>query len=311
MTHWIGHLGVRPEAANSWFELPDLVVFNDHWLHTQKPGSLAMIYQHQLASSLRHLGCNVECRRISDKTVGLQTRMLIDERPCVLDIYENGALVDWAFQDDVELALCLVALPHLDAYTKHCPMPTIGWVDWQEALHMRELRDRKPTPRRDVVACMGLTRGGRGKLRLNARRLAMCRLLEDAFGDRAQTGWRPRRAYTPLFANALIACHMGGAFAGSWDRTTAQAFSLGIPLVQPEIIPIVGWERPAPGVHYLACRPDAADVVEKTQALLDDTALRERIGAAARQFYDDNVAPEAAWRRVTYYLRGEYTPPAI
>jgi len=119
----------------------------------------------------------------------------------------------------------------------------------------------------------------------------------DRFGtDRAiEIGFTPIEVYPAAMANfdvALAPATNSAFFRGKSDLRWLEAAALGIPVVaDPVVYPLI--EDGVTGLH--AATPAAAR--EAIAALVDDAALRERIGAAARQYVREHrssaaVAPQ-------------------
>lgn len=220
----------------------------------------------------------------------------IDGKPCLYCINDYGYMVG-ANTDPI---LMVQALPWQEHFDRACSLPSIGWVSWetyQQALAMPRKPNGKAIARMMYGSAALNDRPGR-----TARRAELVKMLADALDDKVLIGPLGWPKYLPDFVNSSVVVHTGGGFPGSWDRTSAMAFSLGIPLVQPEIMTIVGSERPRSGTHYLACRDDCQDAAGMAKQLLHDKKLARRIGEAAQMFYRENLDPKAMWRRVTWWL---------
>jgi glycosyltransferase involved in cell wall biosynthesis len=128
----------------------------------------------------------------------------------------------------------------------------------------------------------------------------------ERFGaERAlQIGWTPIEIYPAAMANfdiALAPATNSGFFRGKSDLRFLEAAALGIPVVaDPLLYPSI--EDGVTGLH--ARTP--AEARAAIEALVDDPALRERIGSAAREYVREHrtstaVAPQwtAVFEHVT------------
>jgi glycosyltransferase involved in cell wall biosynthesis len=112
-----------------------------------------------------------------------------------------------------------------------------------------------------------------------------------------EIGWTPIEIYPAAMANfdvALAPATNSGFFRGKSDLRWLEAAALGIPVVaDPLLYPSI--EHGVTGLHAATPR----EAREAIAALIDDPALRERIGSAAREHVRDHrtsaaVAPQWA-----------------
>lgn len=290
--------GVRPPEADTWTQLPDRVTIDAGWLALKDHAARTQMAQ--LLSSLDAAGVAHDEFELPG-TQGNNIAILIDSTrvSCCVDPAGNCGRRASAAMTLLTQPLPMHAARHLG---KLCPMPTTGWDNYAALAELRHRRGCYESGARVgellVQARMRSRLASPAGLR---RQLVAARAL-DWFGGQAVTRELPADLYEDELTRSRVMFHTGGHFINAWDRATAQAFSLGVPVVRPSVFAIAGWERPRPGAHYLACRDDCADARDLIQRLLDDAPLRAKIGAAARQFYDANVAPMAAWRRAAFVL---------
>lgn len=177
-----------------------------------------------------------------------------------------------------------------------------------------------PTPGRLRVLFAGLTREwmkGFHVLRAAADRLWATRqdfevvATDDPPADRPPEAWA---RYVGWQSQADLPSHLAGADVvavptvaqEALGRTAVEAMAVGRPVVASRLggLPFTV----ADGATGLLCRPDdPADLAGKLAALLDDPALRARLGAAGRARFDEHYAWPAV---VDRHYRPLFGPPA-
>lgn len=280
------------------------MTLDDAWL-APEARILRNQWMQQFITGLQQANVPFKVEEMGGTVMGLFMPLRINGVCCGFSVSDVG---DLCRQGDPRLMLLAAAMPWHEHLGNVCSFPFAGWSGYNQLAEAAALRERRDRDDRYAMARMATgSRHNNRPLLYARRRMLEERLQRELPGCRL--GWRDMPEYFKEFCQASVIIHTGGAFANSWDRTSAQAFALGIPLVQPEICMLVGWERPTPGVHYVACRDDCADAADKANELLQDPDKADEIGRNALKFHEDNLSPLASWRRVMFYLHSHDTPP--
>lgn len=131
-----------------------------------------------------------------------------------------------------------------------------------------------------------------------ARRGGARDILAAAYPHHADLDRVELRAFWRNALDSLCAVCMPGANGHNLDRGHWQLMGLGVCTVSPEIWTAPLEDRPIPGVHYVACRDDLTDLVERIEWVREHRAEAAAIGARAREFFRSHGTPKAIWRYV-------------
>lgn len=140
--------------------------------------------------------------------------------------------------------------------------------------------------------------------RKTERRRHVRRLLSQRYGSSLDHAWTSAEAYWRRAAGSLVTICVPGADNHHLDRGQHQLMGLGICTISPQLFMAPLGDRPIAGEHYVACRDDYADLVERIEwcrAHREECAV---IGRRAREFFEAHSTPQAIWRYIAARLAG-------
>ena len=76
------------------------------------------------------------------------------------------------------------------------------------------------------------------------------------------------------------------------DRAQGQYLGFGCCTISPKIVTILSWNKPLiPGEHYIECKPDYSDLIEKIEWVRNNQIEAIKIGANAKQLFRETCIP--------------------
>lgn len=137
---------------------------------------------------------------------------------------------------------------------------------------------------------------------LTRRRSLVREILAARYGDDLDTDFTDQLRYWKRWSQCLVSVHVPGLWANMLSRSQLQAFAFGVCTVSPVLHTYLGDYPPVPGVHYVACRDDFSDLIEKIEWCRANREECISIGSNAKRLFEATATPEAAWRRVGSHL---------
>jgi len=126
------------------------------------------------------------------------------------------------------------------------------------------------------------------------RRIKLQGLLKARYGSQAITTLMSQSAYWGMINQALVHVFAPGARNDMLDRGQAQYMGFGCCTISPRLITVLPyWKKIEPGVHYVECRPDYSDVVEKVEWCRRNREACIQIGQNAKTLFRETSTPEA------------------
>jgi len=138
------------------------------------------------------------------------------------------------------------------------------------------------------------------------RRTRVQRLLREAYGQDALTRILPQEQYLREVGNCLTHVFVPGARNDMLDRAMAQWLAFGACVVAPPIRTLLPFgERLTAGVHFVECRPDYADLIDRIEWCRSHREACRGIGVSAKELFQRCCIPQAAWAWVRRCLESE------
>ena len=171
------------------------------------------------------------------------------------------------------------------------PFPVVSWYDWTQ--YEQLAGESVYTAESDAVGARQKARDGAQERRTNARRLL-------------HQGWHkvrctqlPQVDFWREVSDVLVAVFVPGARNEMLDRGHTQYLSLGCCTIAPPIKTLLpGPSELLPGEHYVCCKADYSDLVDKVRWCSDNRDECRRIGAAAKALWRATCRPVAIWERI-------------
>lgn len=188
------------------------------------------------------------------------------------------------------------AFPHIGSF------PITSFVDWVEyqrlrgELNYRAEGDTVLYSQQDYV-------GERLPSRKTERRQYVRRILSDRYGATLDSAWTSAELYWRRSAAAFVTVCVPGADNHHLDRSQHQLLGLGVCTISPDIFMAPLGERLVAGEHYVVCRDDYADLIERIEWCREHREACRRIGRQAQGFFQAHGTPRAIWQYVARRVR--------
>lgn len=144
--------------------------------------------------------------------------------------------------------------------------------------------------------------GERLASRKTERRQFVRRLLSDRYGAMLDHRWTPAELYWRRAAGSLVTICVPGADNHHLDRGQHQLLGLGVCTVSPDTFIAPLEERLVAGDHYVACRDDYGDLIDKIEWCRAHRDECRQIGCQAQEFFQGHSTPRAIWQYVARRL---------
>lgn len=133
---------------------------------------------------------------------------------------------------------------------------------------------------------------------LTRRRTFAREMLQAGLGSSLDSKVTHQHEFWERASKSLVSVHIPGMWNNMLDRGQHQLWGLGICTISPYLVTTVLREQPIPGVHYLQCRDDLADLLDVVQWCKSHRETCVQIGENARAFFDRNSTPKAIWTHI-------------
>lgn len=134
---------------------------------------------------------------------------------------------------------------------------------------------------------------------LTRRRSLVREQLRGRYGDEVDVDFTDQVTYWRKASTCLTSVHAPGMWNNMLDRAQLQMFGFGVCTISPVLYTRLSPSgSPVPGEHYIACRDDYADLIEKVEWCRENREKCCEVGAAAKRLFQENCLPEAVWSMV-------------
>ena len=90
----------------------------------------------------------------------------------------------------------------------------------------------------------------------------------------------------------LVSICVPGARNDMLDRGQGQYFALGCCTISPKLVTVLSYNREIiPGTHYVECKPDYSDLIEKIEWVRKNPELAIQIGQNAKKLFNETSLP--------------------
>lgn len=181
------------------------------------------------------------------------------------------------------------------------PFPPCSFQNWR---HYRELeKDVRYSANTDRILHVQRTkitlRAQQWADDLTRRRSLVREQLRGRYGDDVDVEFTDQVAYWRKATNCLVSVHVPGMWNNMLDRAQLQLMGFGVCTVSPVLYTRLSKEdNPIPDVHYISCRDDFSDLVEKIEWCRNNRDRCREIGVAAKRLFQRTCLPEVVWPRV-------------
>jgi len=167
------------------------------------------------------------------------------------------------------------------------PFTPISFYDW------REFRDMKKnisySCNSDMVLCMQRPRGAA----IN-RRNFVHKMLKKRYGDNFGCNFvKEQREFWRTINNCLVHVCVPGARNDMLDRGQIQLMAFGCCTISPLITDRIAWDQELiPNVHYIQCKSDYSDLIDKIEWCKSHRDNCVKIGNNAKKLFYETSTPE-------------------
>lgn len=184
------------------------------------------------------------------------------------------------------------------------PFPPVTFSDW------RRYRELEKTIRysaaSETILCVHNLRISTATEQwtddLRRRRHLVSELLHCQYGDLVDDKFAGQVEYWSKASKSLVSVHVPGLWNNMLGSSQLQLFAFGVCTISPYIHTWVSDEGPpVPNEHYIVCRDDYSDLVERIEWCRSNKEDCRRIGVAAKLFFQSHCLPESIMRTLGTY----------
>ena len=126
-----------------------------------------------------------------------------------------------------------------------------------------------------------------------ARRNHVAKILEETFSGNLDRARYPKEEFYKLINNASAIVCVPGARNNMLDRGQGQQMGLGACTISPKLNTRLSYHGMlVPGVHYVECKPDYSDLIEKVNWVRSNRDTAIKIGKAAKKLFLETSTPQ-------------------
>lgn len=102
--------------------------------------------------------------------------------------------------------------------------------------------------------------------------------------------------YWKLINNCLVHVFVPGCYNNMLDRGHIQYLAFGCCTISPQIVDLLPYDaKLIPGTHYIECKPDYGDLIEKIEWCKKHRDTCVEIGKNAQKLFDHSCTPKRLW----------------
>jgi len=221
-----------------------------------------------------------------EMAVGSGVRFLFDFSDHYFDFLPN-----WA-EFDAYYKFHYVESAHGDC-ERVFPFAPVSFYDWIQ--YYRIKKEINYTCNANIV--LNMQRPGGGAIE---RRTHVQSMLTRKYGALAVTNANSSQVeYWKKINNCLVHVFVPGACNNMLDRGHLQYLAFGCCTIAPKIIDMLPYyEKLVPGTHYVECRPDYSDLIDKIEWVRSNRECAIEIGKNAKALFERSCEPDKLWNWV-------------
>ena len=130
------------------------------------------------------------------------------------------------------------------------------------------------------------------------RRNHVAKILKDSYGNRVDRNRYPKEEFYMLINNASAIVCVPGARNNMLDRGQGQQMGFGACTISPKLNTRLSYgSLLLPGIHYVECKPDYSDLIEKVNWVRENKSEAIKIGKNAKKLFTKTSTPkrQIAW----------------
>jgi len=227
--------------------------------------------------------------RVEGKVEGTKFLMHINDKSVAIDYSDHYDVCEHLFDRPYFKFHCPSYLKkHENVY----PFAPISFYDWKEFAVLR--KSIRYTCNNDTVLNLQEPRAGALK-----RRKYVQEMLRDKFGTSVITKSNlPQKDYWKLINNCLVHVFVPGARNNMIDRGHMQYMAFGCCTICPRIMDELTHGKIRAGCHYVECKADYSDLIEKINWCKRHRDACREIGVNAQRLFDTSCTPQVLWELI-------------
>lgn len=176
------------------------------------------------------------------------------------------------------------------------PFSPVSFYDWNQFEQLKKQISYKAN--NDLILNKQLPNCG-----ALIRREKVQSILRNAFGMSADFNLVEQEAFWGSINNCLVSVCVPGARNNMLDRGQIQYMAFGCCTIAPKLLTVLPYYRSlVPGQHYIECRADYSDLVEKVNWCADHKNSCIEIGSNAKQLFYKTSTPQSLWEWVSQVI---------
>jgi len=210
---------------------------------------------------------------------------MIDGKHVIFDFFDFEQI----FPDDIRSCHSYFKFHYSEEcrqYPNAFPFSPVNFHDWKEYYRIR----KEINYRADGLILNNQTpRNGAFERRTHVQKM----LLSHYGSTNVSTKHYSQHEFFRLIDCALISVCVPGARNNMLDRGQAQYMFLGACTISPRIVTRLSWDEPLiPNEHYLMCKDDYSDLIEKIEWVKSNKESAIQIGENAKSLFTKTSTPE-------------------
>jgi hypothetical protein len=170
-------------------------------------------------------------------------------------------------------------------YRNIYPFSPVNFQKWDTYLTAVNKIEYKAT---GLVLCKQRPYGGAVE-----RRNFVLDLLSKRYGEQFDRTIENELNFYMKINQALVSVCVPGARNDMLDRGQSQYFALGCCTISPRLVTILSHNRNiVAGTHYVECKPDYSDLIEKIEWVRENPELAIQIGKNAKELFNETSLPD-------------------
>ena len=234
-----------------------------------------------LKSIFEFAGLEIEYRAFSKKCE-LSVPCIINDRYVIFDISDNGE--SESHQNDIPV-FKFHYKSDIDYSGVIYPFSPVSFDNWGYYFGMSDII--KYNRHMNTILCAQRPYGNAYNRRLHVRKL-----VQDKFNVRASSDVSNQLMYFKRAGGCIVSVHVPGQNNRMLDRGHLQLCMLGVCTISPNLPEILPFNNKLiPGIHYVECKEDYSDLIEKIEWCENNEDKCFEIGKNAKELTTECCTP--------------------
>jgi hypothetical protein len=227
------------------------------------------------------------------------------------EIYINGVLVAIDFSDHLKLSVPEYKISKYKAifkfhylperhsmYSNIYPVSPVSFHDWGMYKRLKPVIHYTAS---GSIMCKQIPRAA-----AKERRDAVQSMLQDKYKNKFDSIILDEESFYKSINSTMVAVCVPGARNNMLDRGQGQYMAFGTCTISPRLVTVLSSNQLlVPGTHYIECKPDYSDVVEKIEWVRSNPEKAIQIGKNAKQIFEKTSLPKMQVEWINKCLKNE------